>query len=90
MSWTEVSAVRLGRNWLRVGDRVHVTPSRPGRRDGFDGRVTRVLRYPDDHVEVEVRGAPSGKAMSARTFFLDRIERRVQTRSGHRIGAEVR
>ena len=86
VSWAEVPAVRLGRNWLRVGDRVHVCPSRPRRRDGFDGRVARVLLYPDGHVEVEVHGGPKGMAVKARTVLLERIVRRAQTRNGHRIG----
>jgi hypothetical protein len=80
MTAAEVDRVRVGRNWLRVGDRVHVTPRRPRGREGFDAPVTRLLRYPDGRVEVEVWGAPDGKAAALRTFRLERIRRRVQTR----------
>jgi hypothetical protein len=86
VSWVEIGEVRVGRNWLRVGDRVHVTPTRPRRRDGFDGCVTRLLRYPDGHVEVEVQGDRNGRAVTGRTVALDRVRRRAQTRNGHRIG----
>jgi hypothetical protein len=86
VSWVEIIEVRGGRNWLRLGDRVHVNPTRPRRHDGFDGRVTRLLRYPDGHVEVEVRGGRNGRAVTGRTVVLDRVRRRVQTRNGDRIG----
>jgi hypothetical protein len=82
----DVDRVRLGRNWLRVGNRVHVTPRRPRGRDGFDAPVTRLLRYPDDRVEVEVHGSPNGRAPALRTFRLDRTRRRAQTRNGQPVG----
>jgi hypothetical protein len=86
VTWTEISEVRVGRNWLRIGDRVRVRPRRAHGRDGFDGRVTRLLRYPDGHVEVEVRGTRNGRAVTGRTVVLDRVRRRAQTRNGNRIG----
>lgn len=81
MTAVEIPRVRLGRNWLRIGDRARVTPRRPGGGDGYDGWVTRLLAYPDGHVEVEVAGG-SG---CPRVFVLDRIRRRVHTRGGRRL-----
>lgn len=80
MSSTDVvlEQVRLGgRNFIRPGDVVRVKPSRPGKRDGFEARVRRIVDTPGG-VEVEVAGAPAGKPAAIRTFFLDRLERMRQ------------
>jgi hypothetical protein len=86
----EVEEVRVGgRCFVRVGDTVHVRPSKPGKRDGFDARVTRIFRVGEE-TQVEVfggridsRGRQVGAGM--RTFTLDRIVRRRQTKNGEEI-----
>lgn len=75
---TELDKVRLGgRNYLRPGDVVKVTPSKPGKRDGFEGRVLRIRQAGD--VEVDVVGGPGGRG-GVRTFKLERLRRVAQTR----------
>lgn len=78
-----------GRNKVRVGDTVKVKPSKPGKRDGFDARVTRIYRVGEE-VQLEVFGGRiDGKGrqvgVGMRTFTLDRITRRRQTINGEKI-----
>ena len=61
--------------WLRVGDLVKVKPSKPGKRDGYIGRVRRIRQHGRRPAEIEVAGGPPGKAKHIRTFTLDRLER---------------
>lgn len=68
-----LSAVRLGRCFVRPGDLVHVRPSRPNRRDGFEAVVRRILGT--DPVSVEVVSRRNGHI---RTVFVERIQRRSQ------------
>lgn len=89
MSPTDVTIteVRFGRNFIRLGDIVRVKPSRKGKKDGFDARVSRLLTNEAGQlIEVEVvepMGAFSGKSFGRlRSFRPDRIERKSQTKNG--------
>lgn len=73
---------RVGRNFIRVGDVVHVKPSRPGKRDGFDSRVLRIRgNQSAGVVGVDVTDPRNG---GTRTITPDRIERRTQTKAAAR------
>lgn len=75
-----VDEVRVGRNFIRVGDTVKVLPTKKGKRDGFIGTVTGIFTDDDGTVKyVEVNGDPRG--FRNRALHLDRIERRQQKRS---------
>lgn len=79
-----VDAFRHGRNFVRVGDVVHVKPSRPGRRDGFDAHVISIRArdiggVPNVVTGVDVVDPYSG---GVRTVTVDRVERKAQTRGG--------
>lgn len=81
----EVSEYRVGRNFIRLGDKVKVKPSRPGKRDGCVARVRRIKAEEGEGGAVrEVEVAPlTGKYLgSVRTFLPDRIERMSQTKGG--------
>lgn len=75
----EIQEVRVGRNFIRVGDIVRVTPSSPGRRDGFLAKVTGMRRTADG-LEFNLFGAPKGRPVAARTMRAGRIQRVAQTR----------
>lgn len=79
----ELQEYRVGRNWIRVGDTVHVKPSRPGRRDGFDSRVLRIRGNQSAGVAaVDVVDPRTG---GVRTLPPERIERKAQTKRGERL-----
>lgn len=86
----DLREVRIGgRNFVRVGDTVRITPSKPKKQDGFDARVTRIYRL-GDQVQIEVFGGRidrKGRQIGAgmRTFTLDRIQRVRQTINGEKI-----
>lgn len=64
-----------GRNFVRKGDTVHVDPSAPGRRDGFDARFIEAHVDGDGVVvDIEVYGGRDGRA-SVRTFRPGRVRR---------------
>lgn len=74
----ELDRVRLGgRNFVRPGDLVHVE-ARPGKRDGYDTRVLRIMEHPGERIEVEVGPDKRG---AVRTYPLDRLRRRARTRT---------
>lgn len=92
--YREVERIRLGRNFVRVGDRVRVAPSRKYGRDGFRAATVTALflhRYLADHggededltrcaswcAQVRISDPRTG---ASRTFFLDRVSRRSQTK----------
>jgi hypothetical protein len=82
----EITEFRRGRNFIRVGDRVHVKPSRPGKKDGFDSKVRRILANPDGTPQaLEVTDPRNG---AIRTLRPERIERRRQAVNGKKV--EVR
>jgi hypothetical protein len=81
-----IEEIRVGRNFIRKGDRVHVKPSRSGRRDGFEGRFLYAEVADGAIANVCVFGAPAGRTLVQRFFPLDRIERKAQTRGGERLG----
>ncbi len=72
-----------GSNYIRVGDIVKVKPSRPKKRDGFEGRV-REIRTDDEGTvtELVIVGGPVGRATATRFMRPDRIKRVAQTRNG--------
>lgn len=85
----DLQEVRVGRNFIRVGDTVHIKPSKPKKTDGFDARVTRMYRLGEE-VQVEVFGGRTDRGghqigHGLRTFTLDRIVRRRQTINGEKI-----
>lgn len=72
-----VDAVRVGRNYIRAGDAVHVKPSSPGKRDGGTGKVHYIEVRPDesiDHFCVTLDGR-------TRCLRPERIARMAQTRA---------
>lgn len=77
---TEITEYRVGRNFIRVGDRVHVKPSRPGKKDGFDSKVKRILANPDGSPQALELTDPRNGA--TRTLRPERIERKRQTKNG--------
>jgi hypothetical protein len=74
---TRLTEIRLGRNFVRVGDVVRVTPSRPRKRDGFTGKVV-TIRGTDAGVATHVDVADPRHNL--RTLDLGRIRRVAQTR----------
>lgn len=79
----ELTEFRVGRNYVRLGDTVHVRPSRPGRHDGFDSKVLRIRGNQSAGVSgVDVTDPRTG---GIRTLPTDRIERRAQTKGGERL-----
>jgi len=78
----ELQEFRLGRNFIRVGDLVHIKPSKPGKRDGFDARVLRIRGNQSAGVTgVDVADPRNG---GLRTLLPERIERRAQTKAGEK------
>lgn len=71
---------RKGRNFVRVGDRVHVRPSKPGRRDGWDTYVLQIRAVDGKPAYVDVSDKRGGR----RTIPIERVERRAQTRNEKR------
>lgn len=68
------------RNYVRVGDVVHVRPSRPGRHDGFDSKVLRIRGNQSAGVAgVDVVNPATG---GVHTVTPDRIGRRRQPKGG--------
>lgn len=78
---SDLTEVRFGRNFIRPGDTVKVTPSSPGRRNGFKGKVTRI-RCLDGEIAFDVFGAPKGRVQGVHTLRAERIVRVAQTRAG--------
>lgn len=75
----EIRDPQGGRNMIREGDVVFVSPSRPGRRDGFEATF-RFAKTVNGRVEyVEVYGGPHGRA-GLRSIRPERIKRRSQAR----------
>lgn len=66
-----------GRHMIREGDTVHVGPSKPGKRDGFDAVFLRAKVDAGQLAEVEVYGGKPGHEM-IRTFVPERIRYRRQ------------
>ena len=91
-----VDEFHLGRNLVRIGDRVRVLPSRPGKHDGFEAVVRRAWVLPDGELkEVEVipydprsatmdavdRGRRRASTATVRTFYPRRLKARRQQRT---------
>lgn len=74
---TEVADPKGGRNKIREGDPVKVSPSSPGRRDGFVGTFRYAVVDSDTQqvVYFEVVGAPGKRCPASRSFTPDRITR---------------
>lgn len=80
MARTDVTEWRPGRNFVRLGDVVKVAPSKPGKHDGFTGRVTRMVA--DDGTVTEVT---LGTDRGVRTVRADRVHRVAQQRHGEAV-----
>ncbi|MBV8979963.1 MAG: hypothetical protein JO086_03595 [Acidimicrobiia bacterium] len=80
-----------GRNFIRVGDVVHVRPKKPGGRDGFNGRVRRIVAARDTGAvkEVDLVVLDGRHQGALRVLRPDRLERRAQTRNGERVGVRA-
>ena len=77
----EIDDPQGGRNKIRAKDRVHVGPSRPGKRDGFDATFISAKEKDGAIAEVTVYGGP-GQSRALRTFRPERIFRKAQTKQG--------
>lgn len=71
---------KIGRNYVRIGDRVHVRRSREGRRDGFDTVVVAITEQGGEVISIDCRD----KRNNLRTIPVERVERKAQTRNGVR------
>lgn len=74
---TTTDKFKLGRNYVRLGDHVKVKPSRPGKHDGFKGRVC--LIRTDAAGGVTSLDIPDQRG-GMRTIPIDRIQRVAQSR----------
>lgn len=78
------SEIRMGRNFVRVGDIVKVA-ARPGKRDGFEAKVEAIVL--DDETGavrwLEVRGGRAGR-YQFHAVRPERISRVAQTKGGER------
>lgn len=76
-----VDELRMGRNFVRVGDTVRVLPSRPGKRDGFLATLRAIVTDDAGAVRhLEVYGAPTGRPVAFHALRLERVRRVSQTR----------
>lgn len=73
---------RLGRNFIRVGDVVKVTPSSPGKHDGFEARVLAIYDQ-DGEIVFQLLGGTRGR-LHTRFIRAERIRRVAQVRGGER------
>lgn len=72
----QILEYRAGRNYIRVGDTVHIKPTRPRKRNGFDAKVVRI--------DADDTGQPVAVHVydperRARVLPPERITRRHQT-----------
>jgi hypothetical protein len=73
-----ISEYRVGRNFIRVGDAVKITPSAPRKRDGFVAEVK--------EIEIDEQGNPKaihvigGKNGAFRAIRPERIKRVAQSK----------
>ena len=73
---TEMADPQGGRNKIRTGDPVKVSPSQPGKRDGFVGTFRHaILDTTGTVAAVEVFGGPAKRCPAYRTFVPTRITR---------------
>ncbi len=84
----EVPEYRKGRNFIRVGDAVKVTPSRKGKKDGFLGTVRAIHAAAvgpsgPQVVRVDVFGGPGKRVPALRSLTPDRLQRVAQSRNRH-------
>lgn len=82
----EMKEYRVGRNFIRVGDRVKVTT--PGKYP-FEGIVQKIKGDGVEAAELDVvvartkvKGTAQGKAGQYRTVLASRVERMAQTKQG--------
>lgn len=76
MVLSEVMEYRMGRNFIRVGDVVRITPSKPKKRDGGIAKVQKMVETTEGvefHVAMKDR---------LRVFREDRVQRVQQVRGG--------
>jgi len=77
-----VTELRVGRNFVRVGDVVKVTPSKPRKHDGF----LTTLRSFEVNGDGEIIGFNcTGRDGASRSLTLDRLQRVQQTKAKARL-----
>lgn len=84
----QITEYRVGRNFVRLGDVVHITGPTAGKR-GFDAVVKQIVADDNEVVaEVHVSVVTGKQAGFSRVVRPERVERKAQTRNGKPI--EVR
>lgn len=76
---TEIEEIRVGRNFIRKGDVVRVTPSSPGKRDGGLATLQKITEHPEAGLEFHVV-----LKAKQRVFRANRIKRVAQVRGGEK------
>lgn len=74
-----IDSYRVGRNWIRVGDRVRIAPLVKGKHGGFDSVIHRIHADEDGlPTGVDVTDPHTG---AVRTIRPDRITRKRQPKA---------
>ncbi len=82
LSKGQAASYRVGRNFIRLGDTVKVKPSKPRKRDGFIGTVTRIELADDPTAPPKaVHVVGQEKGASFRALRPERIQRMAQKKS---------
>ena len=78
----ELSEVRRGRNFIRVGER-HRVIAGGAERTGFDLRITRIYSYVDGSIVVTGTVCrPHKHAGKTKSVGIERVVRKAQTKGG--------
>lgn len=80
MTLQEVLEVRLGRNFIRKGDVVRLAPSKPGKRDGGEATVEKIMETTEGYEFHTILTGGRG----FKVVRQDRIHRVQQVRGGER------
>ncbi|NAZ73920.1 hypothetical protein GTQ99_00545 [Kineococcus sp. T13] len=78
-----VAEYRIGNTTYRVGDSVHIGPSQPGKRDGFDAVVNKIEVRVLDGQQVAtftVVGGKKNRPHAFRSFVEERVQRRAKSK----------
>lgn len=74
--------VRVGRNYIRIGEKHHVVAGGAEKR-GFDLRVDRIYEYVDGSIVITGTVCrPHKHAGKTKSVALERMQRRAQTKKG--------
>lgn len=68
-----VSEFKVNGRTVRAGDIVKISPSRPGKKDGFEGKVRGADLRDGTIISIEVTGAPRGRPPAARSVRPERV-----------------